>query len=304
LASPPGASRSTPSTAERGVYRANSFRGADLTFRGRYFHASPHARSFTLDPSVRATVRFTRGNLLDPHLLSDQPPYDVIFCRNVLIYLDSSSRRRAFATLDRLLAPAGLLFVGHAERVTIDDSCFVPWGENASFTLHRATGPLRKPVQSPARSPQPAKIPPPYSLKRPDLGRASRPSKDQPKGLRSSDPSKPAPMPVAESAATLLDEASTLADQGRHDEAATRCEAVLGRYGPNSRAFFLLGLIRQAGGRLAEAEACFRKTIYLEPGHDEALFALALIAQRRDDPAAAAGYRRRAERARAKKGTA
>ena len=67
--------------------------------------------------------------------------------------------------------------------------------------------------------------------------------------------------------------------------------------------FFLRGLVRQAGGQLAEAEADFRKTIYLEPGHEEALLALALIAQRRGDPDTAAAYRRRADRARAKKGT-
>jgi chemotaxis protein methyltransferase WspC len=127
--------------AERGVYRAHSFRGKDLAFRDRYFHAGPHphaqAHGLALDPSVRATVRFTRGNLLDPDLLSDRPRYDIIFCRNVLIYLDAASRRRAFATLDRLLGLAGILFVGHAERLAIADPRFEPWGENASFALCR-----------------------------------------------------------------------------------------------------------------------------------------------------------------------
>jgi chemotaxis protein methyltransferase WspC len=111
------------------------------------------------------------------------------------------------------------------------------------------------------------------------------------------------PPPLPESSATLLDAAAALADQGRHDEAAARCEAALARFGPNARAFFLLGLVRQAEGRLAEAEALLRKTIYLDPAHAEALLALALIARRRGDHGAAAGYHRRAERARARKGT-
>ncbi len=106
-----------------------------------------------------------------------------------------------------------------------------------------------------------------------------------------------------ESAATLLAEAAALADQGCGDLAAARCEMALSRYGPSAPLFFLLGIVRQAGGRIADAETCFRKTIYLDPGHDEALLALALIAQRRGDLVTAAGYRRRAERARAKKGT-
>ena len=84
-------------------------------------------------------------------------------------------------------------------------------------------------------------------------------------------------------------------------EAAAHCETSLGRFGPSARAFFLLGMIRQAGGRVDEAEGYFRKTIYLDPRHDEALFALSLIAQRRGDHQAAAGYRRRAERARTRK---
>jgi chemotaxis protein methyltransferase WspC len=62
-------------------------------------------------------------------------------------------------------------------------------------------------------------------------------------------------------------------------------------------------MLRQAGGRVAEAEAYFRKTIYLEPGHDEALLALALIAQRRGDSQLADGYRRRADRARSRNRT-
>ena len=106
-----------------------------------------------------------------------------------------------------------------------------------------------------------------------------------------------------DSSATLLAEAAALADRGRHDEAAARCDTALSRFGPSAAVFFLRGLVRQAGGQLAEAETDFRKTIYLEPGHDEALLALALIAQRRGDPDTAAAYRRRADRARAKKGT-
>jgi chemotaxis protein methyltransferase WspC len=107
---------------------------------------------------------------------------------------------------------------------------------------------------------------------------------------------------LPESSTTWLDEAAALADRGRNDEAAARCQAVLDRFGPSARAFFLLGLVRQAAGRLAEAETSFRKTVYLEPAHDEALLALALLAQRRGDRDAADGYRRRAERARTRTG--
>ena len=58
--------------------------------------------------------------------------------------------------------------------------------------------------------------------------------------------------------------------------------------------YYLLGMIRQASGDRRGAEECFHKTIYLDPRHDEALLALALLAERRGDRDAAAGFRRRA----------
>jgi chemotaxis protein methyltransferase WspC len=277
--------------AERGVYRAHSFRGKDLGFRDRYFQPSVGAQSFTLDAALRATVRFTRGNLLDPDLLDGQPAYDVIFCRNVLIYFDAASRRRALATLDRLLGRDGLLFVGHAERPALDDPRFEPYGDNAGFTLRRAeTGQRERAREAPASPPPRPRQPVPPSVQR---------SVDRPSETPAANP----PVPVPECSATLLAEAAALADRGRYDEAAARCDTMLHRFGPSAPVFFLRGVVHQAAGQVAEAEADYRKTIYLEPGHDEAMLALALIAQRRGDPDTAAAYRRRADRARAKKGT-
>ena len=96
---------------------------------------------------------------------------------------------------------------------------------------------------------------------------------------------------------SLLDEASKLANGGRHDEAIAVCEQVMRLQGPTSAAYYLMGVINQAAGKGQRAEECFHKAVYLDPGHDEALLALALIAERRGDAAAAAGFRRRAERA-------
>jgi chemotaxis protein methyltransferase WspC len=57
-----------------------------------------------------------------------------------------------------------------------------------------------------------------------------------------------------------------------------------------------MGMICQAAGNRQRAEDCFHKTVYLDPLHDEALLSLALLAERRGDYAAAAGFHRRAER--------
>jgi chemotaxis protein methyltransferase WspC len=283
--------------AGRGVYRGNSFRGSNLAFRDRHFHPDGRFQSFTLDPAVRTTVKFLRGNLLDPHLLSGHSPYHVIFCRNVLIYLDEAARRRALDSLHCLLLPTGILFVGHAERLAIDDPRFEPYGENASFALRLAKPGVKTRTTPPA--------PPPLSpWERVPEGRvraSAQPSAIAPAMGRVKAVTAESPVALPESSALWLADAARLADQGRSDEAAARCEATLVRFGPSAPAFFLLGLVRQSTGRLADAETCFRKAAYLDPGHDEALFTLALCAERRGDADTAARYRRRAERARAKK---
>ena len=95
---------------------------------------------------------------------------------------------------------------------------------------------------------------------------------------------------------SLLDQAAELANQGRFDEAIAACERHLQQKGPTASAYYLMGMICQAAGDRRRAEDCFRKAVYLDPRHDEALLALALLAERRGDHEAAAGFRRRAER--------
>jgi chemotaxis protein methyltransferase WspC len=100
---------------------------------------------------------------------------------------------------------------------------------------------------------------------------------------------------------SLLDRASTFADSGRYDEASSLIEQAIATGGATARAYFLLGLIAQASGLREAAEVHYLKAIYLDPQDDEALLALALLARRKGDVAAEAGYRRRAERVLARK---
>src|SRR5205823_5879274 len=95
-------------------------------------------RGFELDPKVRDTVHLFQASLLDPSLLADQPPYDVIFCRNLLIYLTDSARTRAMATLNRLLAESGVLILGHADSLGDERTRFVPASDRRCFAYRRA----------------------------------------------------------------------------------------------------------------------------------------------------------------------
>ena len=79
----------------------------------RYFKPTP--RGFSVGPELRRSVVFRLFNLVDQFPFAR--PLDVIFCRNVMIYLPAEAHRILLQKLSHALAPGGLLFVGHAESL-------------------------------------------------------------------------------------------------------------------------------------------------------------------------------------------
>ena len=278
-------SRAALARAEQGHYGRHSFRSRDLAFRDRYFR--PVNQHYVLDETVRRAVRFEQGNVIDPDFLHGRPCYDLIFFRNLMIYLGEAEQERALASLDRLLCPAGLLFIGHAEPSPLLGRWFVPAGYPGAFAYrkHGASPAVAKP---PPAAPRPRSVRP--ASPPPTLRPAPRPQS------RSAPESAPTAATVPVTADTVLAEARRKADGGQLAEARRLCETLLDAGSPQAAAYHLLGLIHDAGGDAVAAEACFRKALYLDPGHAEALFHLALAAERRGDAAAARRFRERAQR--------
>ncbi|MFM8434764.1 MAG: CheR family methyltransferase [Planctomycetia bacterium] len=268
-------------------YSANAFRNADLSFRDRWFRRDGSAA--VLDEQVRGLVRFTRSNILDETfvaeaLASGRGPYDVVFCRNLLIYLTPEARDRVTGALDRLVAADGLLVLGAAEPPIIKGD-WIPAGEHSVFALRRGVHALRGPA-----SPRPAvrATPPRPAPPRPPRPFAARPAT-----------ALPAPEPAPAPGATLEDvlrEAGSLANALRFGAALALCETHARQAGPAPELFFLMGILHQSAGDPDRAEACFHKTLYLDATHDEALLALALLAAQRGDTVMADTYRQSAAR--------
>jgi chemotaxis protein methyltransferase CheR len=104
--------RESLAAAERGTFDEADFADTPAELRDRYF--SPTA-PFAVAPAVRRMVTFERRDLL-----SDEPPpghFDLIVCRNVLIYFDRESQERLFAMFRRTLAPDGFLVLGKVETL-------------------------------------------------------------------------------------------------------------------------------------------------------------------------------------------
>ncbi len=264
--------------ATRGAYGPNSFRGADLAFRERYFQ--PTTNNYVLVEWLRDMVTFRQSNVLSPDFSSRQEPYDVIFCRNLLIYFDRSTQVLVMKTLACLLKPGGFLFVGPAETFLASCSGFAPVNQAMSFAFRRTGKTL---VSSDLSLPGPRK-----------------PMKRQPSPLSQRMPTAnllPAPAPVAPSPPRAeLETARRLADAGRLQEAAAWCETNLLEQGPSSETYYLLGLVHDAIGDRPGAAAFYRKVIYLEPEHVEGLMHLAVTTETQGDPAAAERLRERARR--------
>jgi chemotaxis protein methyltransferase WspC len=264
--------------AVRGRYSARSLRNVDPDRRRRYFH--PEGHSFALNHSVRRSVRFQQGNLLDGAFLNDEPAFDAIFCRNVLIYFTESARQRVVSHIRRLLKPSGILFVGHAERSTLLERQFVPVAVPGCFAYRVADrAAVRAPV---AAATVPKRAP------------ASEPGRDPP---RPTGPAARSRSPERPEGASLLDRATEHAGRREYDEARVLCRQAVHRDGPSSRAYHLLGMIAQAQGDLGQAETWLGKAVFLDRDHADSLLALALLARKRGDLEAEARFRRRAERA-------
>jgi chemotaxis protein methyltransferase WspC len=299
-------SQAAVARASAATYSANAFRVADLTFRDRWFQAKGSA--FQLDDAVRHQVRFSRGNLLDDSFATDREPYDIVFCRNLLIYLTSDARRRAEQMLDRLVTPAGLLAVGAAEPPILKGS-WIPAETSSVFTLRRGTRPLGGLPKSGSPSTVQTLFPTPQSAfsklaaTSPKLEAASAtpaaPSATLPPASATLiEPVAPTPSPVDD----LLHKAGELAHAGRHAEALLMCQQHEQACGPCPKVFFLMGMLHQSSGDLERAEGCLHKTLYLDANHDEAFLALALVAMQRGDSRMAERYRQSATRALARRG--
>ena len=271
-------SRPAVEKARAGRYRDFSFRQTDAALRERYFRLAEGG--WEIAPALRDSVRFRQGNLLEPACLAGDRPYDLIFCRNLLIYLHAAARVRVLDNLLRSLALDGLLCTGHAEPIQLRDPRFelVP---PERFMLFRR-------MQSDSPPERAAGITP--AVRSAGINPTARPACPTTR-------TQPRERPKS-SASGLADlaRARELADAGNVNEALKVCTAHLDRAGPSASAYTLLGILRQTRHEKDEATRCFEKALYLEPDHDEALTHLMVLCQQLGDVGRAAILRRRLER--------
>lgn len=265
--------------ARRGVYGKNSFRGGDLAFRERHF--TEHSDGYHIADRVREQVRLQVGNLLDPALLANEASYDFVFCRNLLIYFDQPTQQQVFEVLKALTHVDGVLFIGPAEGSLLGRHGMRSIGVPQSFAFSRHAEPVR---------PEATFIPMP----KPQRSAAPLPAKPRPFSTVSAQV-VPIKAPPSEAGA-LLSRIATLANQGKSAEARAMCEQYLSDHPPAAQVFYWLGLLSDVEGSAQQAQGYYRKALYLEPQHPQALMQLAALLESQGDSAGARRLQARAAR--------
>lgn len=267
--------------ARKGLYRDNSFRTGDLSFRDVFFTKT--AEGFVLQKTVRDKVRFLQGNIIQPRFMGSLGRYDVVFCRNVLIYFNEEAQHQSMEALHQALQAEGILFTGHAEAGMFYTTKLFSVVHARAFVFRR-------------QDPRPAEN------WRAGEGRGGTVAQAPLFPLRPSVhlTGEAAPRragivpPQRERGEFAL--VRQLADEGRLEEAARRSEEHLRRHGPAAEWYYLLGIIRDSQGQSEEALKLLRKAVYIDPENMESLVYLALLAERAGDLDGAANYKRRVKK--------
>lgn len=120
-------------TAKQGSYKkmSLSFRRMQQKWLENYF--TDNDSSFDIVPKVKQMVSFKYLNLCDDKEMQQQSKYDVIFCRNVLIYFDEATIKKVVTHFYNALNPGGYLFLGHAEMISHYNIGFRMLQSNGTF---------------------------------------------------------------------------------------------------------------------------------------------------------------------------
>lgn len=117
-------------SAAQGVYRLDGLKGVNAERMQRFFlrGKSGNEGMARVKPELQRLIQFISVNLIR----DDWPfrePFDIVFCRNVMIYFDAPTQRKVLEGIHRVMVPGGLLFVGHAENFSESRDLFVLRGK-------------------------------------------------------------------------------------------------------------------------------------------------------------------------------
>lgn len=269
--------------AKLGIYTKNSFREQSFIPDKEYFEIMDG--KYHLKNNIKSAVKFSQQNILNSELLNKTNYYDIIFCRNVLIYFDNESKNKTIDRLVNALKPNGILFTGHAETPLFTSKLKSIKYEH-SFAL------IKQNIQF-----ENIKVIPDKKSTLPNLTFEKKQTFSKTNPSVQKNTKEIIKVDLTSTSMTkeeMIHIASKKADEGDFKKAEFYCNEFVKKYGHNADVYFILGIISQARGESYEAEKLFLKTLYLNPLHRDALTYLSLLMESKGNLEQAAIYRERA----------
>ncbi|MEO0587870.1 MAG: protein-glutamate O-methyltransferase CheR, partial [Planctomycetota bacterium] len=124
--------------AQSGVYGHYAVRSVNPMILSRYFQQD--GNQYVLDPTIKSMVHFEKLNLKDRAAAKRFGTFDIIFCRNVLIYFDDQMRQRVVQMYHDQLADDGTLLIGHSESLRNLNVAFEAMSIPQAFAYQKAFG--------------------------------------------------------------------------------------------------------------------------------------------------------------------
>lgn len=268
-------SRAAIAAARRGVYSRWSVRGMDQSRLAELFE--PAGRKYHVVDRLRENVTFEQHNLLDPRPQS-WGRFDLVVCRNVLIYFSPEAARAAITTLADALLPGGWLVLGASDPLADTFPQLEPVRTAHGLVYRR-----------PAEEPDAPLQPPAARRVRSEKRARRRPTAPRPPG-----PQRPAPRADIPDLESLADAAQRELAAARPAEAEKQARAIL-RSAPDERtAHHLLIQSLAEQGRTADAVAAANRAVALFPDDAESRYLQAVALLERGDAQAAAAVARQA----------
>jgi chemotaxis protein methyltransferase CheR len=270
--------------AARACYSGWSLRETPDEVRQRWFH--PRDGGHEVVPEIRGTVRFRQYNVADEDAALWRPElYDVIFCRNLLMYLTPATAAALVGRMTRALAPGGYLFLGHTDSLGSSPDGLEPRQSHGTFYYRRPAGLAPLPSSRPARRPEPAPAASPATPGPPDRIRELLHAERFADALALAEQT----LDDRPARSDLLLYGVLLAHAGRLDDAEMAARRLLDADGLDADAHHLLGVCLEGGAAVDVAIGHYRLAAYLDPAFAMPRLRLGLLARRRGDDRTAVG---------------
>ena len=258
--------------ARIGAYGQWSLRGVSDELREAL--AVTGAQTVRIPEDVKSLVRFETHNLVDEssYAPGGMASFEVVVCRNVLIYMTHSARATIIQRLAACVSPGGLLILGHGEASGIDTGYLVPERHAAGVVYRKPLGytPWAPPVEPIRPAPKQTQRRP-TKIARPPQRKASPTPIDRSRTaaeiLRIEKPK-----PNAERCRALLVEAMRAAHAGKMVEAEQHAVDAMRAEPIDPEPHVLVAALLMARGAMREAEAELRRALFLDPVYVPALW--------------------------------